>query len=484
MKYLKLFENFNGDDLIEDISNLDKISQIVNKDLSLISQKEFDLITNMVRNFESYGSKIDKTSGLSSKNLSSDNIESITFASPKRIDFIPNVSPSLLFSFSSNDTININKYQDDWWLFILNSSYIINKDKRGSFGNVIFLLCDTLDGLLDVYDWMIRNGYSYNPKKYLNESISDHSNDLMTRVSVDTFFEIEDEHVDDADSISQGEADYLKSKMKEAEIPYDSWGLYTRSSTKSTDTFHNAIIFRLKVRSDYRHSKHYTSILFSKYKDDFWLCEILADDGSGNDYDRMDHIILDSKDGLEELFRWLSDTKQAMYFRTEHGSEMLSRYITSQTYESIKNEEEIVKVLDSWTLSDDFIDEHRPEKFTKEEFPKIKWVVDQLIERLNNHLLEPIELSSSRLNYNSTIQENEISDDDKAKKLGGRTWDWLINVHKFEDEWWLVECYLPEVSSPEGGDHTYFVCDTNAGLLALPDFFEEYISGFLDNFKF
>ena len=46
MRYLKLFENFNDDDLIKFLSNPVDITLISNKELDFITQSDLDLIYN------------------------------------------------------------------------------------------------------------------------------------------------------------------------------------------------------------------------------------------------------------------------------------------------------------------------------------------------------------------------------------------------------------------------------------------------------
>ena len=46
MRYLKLFENFNDDDLIKFLSNPVDITLINNKELDFITQSDLDLIYN------------------------------------------------------------------------------------------------------------------------------------------------------------------------------------------------------------------------------------------------------------------------------------------------------------------------------------------------------------------------------------------------------------------------------------------------------
>lgn len=436
MKHLKLFENFESD-LIEVLDH-NSLRIISDKSFDTITQFEFDLVSEIADQFKSvFGSDFSDTKCLD---------PTIKDDKKRWVDFKPNKMVSVYFKFKSMDTLSFNKYQDDWWLCIIDSEKV---ERRTIFGSTLFLWCDGRESLSDIYEFTIKRGFL---RQMVKESVSDLATGLMTQINFEQFSDLEDEYESEREQLTDADVEYFKSKMKQTGIPYDSWG-----------RFDNGLIFRLKVKSDYYNSKHYNTIKFDKYKDDWWLCEIISDDHIRDSYDALSNFIIDSREGLEEFFKWTKEPEQCVYFRVGYG-----------LYESKQNEP-IVKVLDAWSQADDFIDEHQYEQFRKEELPKIKWVVDQLIERLNNHLLNPIELSSSRLNYSPTIQENEITDDTKAKKLSGRSWDWLINVHKFEDEWWMVECYLPEVSSPDGGDHVYFICDTTDGLVALPDFFSKYI---------
>lgn len=215
---------------------------------------------------------------------------------------------------------------------------------------------------------------------------------------------------------------------------------------------------------------------------------MLSDNGRGDDYQAMFHVIIDSKEGLEEFFRWCQEPKRRDFFRVEGGSNLLSE--SSQ-------EDKPVRVLPSWRDFDDFC-ERESETISKSEMSMLKSILDNLIEIFNSgHEItvfgkkSELFISSSYLSYNGSILENnigykqsgvEIFEPNQPEMSGNpsgfkHSSDRYIKVYKFVDQWWTFEFYLPQLSSPEGGDTVYFICDSKDGLLDLPSAFKKYLIG-------
>lgn len=80
--------------------------------------------------------------------------------------------------------------------------------------------------------------------------------------------------------------------------------------------------------------------------------------------------------------------------------------------------------------------------------------------------------SKFHLNYNNTVAEWEVAILDRVV-----AYDYNINIYKFVDDWWVIQFYLPHLSSPGGGDTLYFLCDSRDGLndskLVLKNYLEQ-----------
>lgn len=460
MRYLKLFENFNDDDLIKFLSNPQDITSISNKELDYLTQSDLDLIyNNLISKFiDRFNFRLEKAKGydqLSNQKSDLDN---------NWIDFQPNRLVNFKWKFTNNAFIQVNKYQDDWWLVIIDAYWIFEESKKSYFGSIKFLLCDTREALLSLYDWL--EAWGFFKSRLVKESIADFiDGDLMKQISFDQFCEIQDEHREELETLSQVEIDYFKSKMKSSGVPYSNWGLYG-----------SGIIFRLNRRVDYKQKVHYTSILFEKYRDEFWLCEILSDNGLDR-YDAVMNIIIDSKEGLEEFFRWVKEPAQKDYFRIDtfpgfQVKEALNLYS--------RPESDAVQVFESWRDFDEFCEKRESEKFNQVELPMLSKLVDNFIEIYNDHCDNARMWSENKLrshskfhlNYNNTVAEWEVAISDRVV-----AYDYNINIYKFVDDWWIIQFHLPHLSSPEGGDTLYFLCDSRDGLndskLVLKNYLEQ-----------
>lgn len=461
MRYLKLFENFNDDDdLIKFLSHPQDITSISNKELDYLTQSDLDLIyNNLISKFiDGFNFKLDKAKGydqLSDQKSDLDN---------NWIDFQPNRLVNFQWKFTNNAFIQVNKYQDDWWLVIIDAYWIFEESKKSYFGSIKFFLCDTREALLSLYDWL--EAWGFFKARLVKESLADFIDEgLMKQISFDQFSEIQDEHREELETLSQVEIDYFKSKMKSSGVPYSNWGLYG-----------SGIIFRLNKRADYKQKVHYTSILFEKYKDEFWLCEILSDNGLDR-YDAVMNIIIDSKEGLEEFFRWVKEPDQKDYFRIDtfpgfQVKEALNLYS--------RPESDAVQVFESWRDFDEFCEKRESEKFNQVELPMLSKLVDGFIEIYNDHCDNARMWSENKLrahskfhlNYNNTVAEWEVAILDRVV-----AYDYNINIYKFVDDWWVIQFHLPHLSSPEGGDTLYFLCDSRDGLndskLVLKNYLEQ-----------
>lgn len=460
MRYLKLFENFNDDDLIKFLSHPQDITSISNKELDYLTQSDLDLIyNNLISKFiGGFNFKLDKAKGydqLSDQKSDLDN---------NWIDFQPNRLVNFQWKFTNNAFIQVNKYQDDWWLVIIDAYWIFEESKKSYFGGIKFFLCDTREALLSLYDWL--EAWGFFKARLVKESIVDFIDEgLMKQISFDQFSEIQDSHQEELEPLSKVEIDYFKSKMKSSGIPYSNWGLYN-----------TGIIFRLNRRVDYKQKVHYTSIFFEKYKDEFWLCEILSDNGLDR-YDAVMNIIIDSKEGLEEFFEWVKEPAQKDYFRIDtfpgfQVKEALNLYS--------RPESDAVQVFESWRDFDEFCETRESENFDQVELPMLSKLVDSFIEIYNDHCDNARMWSENKLrahskfhlNYNNTVAEWEVAILDRVV-----AYDYNINIYKFVDDWWIIQFHLPHLSSPEGGDTLYFLCDSRDGLndskLVLKNYLEQ-----------
>lgn len=466
MRYLKLFENFNDDDLIKFLSNPQDITLINNKELDFITQSDLDLIyNNLISKFiDGFNFKLDKAKGY-------DQLSGQTSDEKNNwIDFEPNRLVNFQWKFTNNAFIQVNKYQDDWWLVIIDAYWIFEESKKSYFGSIKFFLCDTREALLSLYDWL--EAWDFFKTRLVQESISDYSDgDLMTQISAEQFFEIEEEFADDQESMTQAEIEYFKSKMKSTGIPYSSWGLYTLENSRYatgyrdiTGSFYK-IVFRLNRRVDYNQKLHYTSLNFQKFKDDFWLCEMLSDSGRGDDYKAMFHVIIDSKEGLEEFFRWCQEPKRRDFFRIEPLNEMLLQP---------RPESDAVQIFKSWLDFDEFLESRELEKLNVTEINMFSELVSNFIEIYNQSstVFELKHHTKYHMHYNSSIIEWEISIVDKIM-----AYDYNIQIYKFVDDYWIIQFHLPDMYSPEGGDTVYFLCDSRDGIRDSKEVFKNYLEG-------
>ena len=80
--------------------------------------------------------------------------------------------------------------------------------------------------------------------------------------------------------------------------------------------------------------------------------------------------------------------------------------------------------------------------------------------------------SKFHLNYDNTVAECEVAILDRVV-----AYDYTIHIYKFTDDWWVIQFHLPHLSSPEGGDTLYFLCDSRDGLndskLVLKNYLEQ-----------
>ena len=643
MRYLKLFENFNDDDLIRFLSDPQDITSISNKELDYLTQSDIDLIYNgLISKFiDRFNFRLEKAKGYDQSSDQKSDLDALApmyvMAYNNWIDFEPNRMVNFQWKFTNNAFIQVNKYQDDWWLVIIDAYWIFEESKKSYFGSIRFFLCDTREALLSLYDWLESEGFfktrlvkesiadfiddglmkqissdqfceiqdnniygrerlskseidyfkskmkssgvpyshfdivghsglyesgiifrlnrrddykrrvhytsilfeKYKDEFWLCEIASDGSKSgydammniiidskegleeffrwvkepaqkdyfridtfsdsqvkeslnlysfktrlvkesiadfidggLMKQIDFNQFCQIQDDHKEELEPLSQVEIDYFKSKMKSSGIPYSNWGLYARDANPKPE--YCKIIFRLNRRVDYnKKNLHYTSILFEKYRDEFWLCEVISD--SGHDYDTMINIIIDSKEGLEEFFRWAKEPAQKDYFR-------IDTFPGFQVKESLilysRPESDAVQVFESWRDFDEFCESKESEKINQVQIKMLSDIVDQLVETYNQKSYEKrwkelIKFYNFHLNFDTTLAEYEMYIPKGSSHQVGV--NGYIKIYKFVDDWWVIEFYLPNMYSPEGGDCVYFLCDSRDGLRDSIKVFNSYL---------
>lgn len=256
--------------------------------------------------------------------------------------------------------------------------------------------------------------------KFLNESISDYSTGLITEIGLEQHSMILDTYDDKLVYITNGEIEFIKSKLSSAEVKFDSWGAYSFK-----DGGCKSIEFRY-----YRDAE--VKFRFHKFSDDWWLFEDSSVKETNYTY-RVLHTkcyLIDSDEGLKTFINWivsnilslLQDDNSDIYYSID---------------ESADSDVEIMQIATLNDLNSLNFSDRKHDKMTKRD---LNVVYDNIISKFisSNGAVRCVK-------YHNDQRDNNIEPDFNSN-VSIVNWSFndgsSIGVSKFVDDWWFISLHF------------------------------------------